>query len=162
MPVSNPEYDRVWQQNTIPVIIRDGLIAPLVIRLPYSDGNRDWLRDDRRSKPKWMATHRAWSIPKTWFEHTVTRAIARFGAIWVIQPYRGIEKCAPACWKATGVHCECSCMGANHGSQNPFGRWYIIPKTFAFRVGPREYSCNLLRRQSTARATAQRGLANPF
>jgi len=159
MPLSDSQFNAVWRQNTVPVIIRDGRVAPLVIRLPYRADNQEWLRDDRRLKPKWLRTHKVWSIPKAWFEDTVKRAIDRFDAIWVIQPYRAIEKCAPACWNAAGVHCECSCMGAYHGSQNPFGRWYVISDTFAFQMGPREYSCKLLGRQpNTRRSSAGRQL----
>lgn len=150
MPASSSQFASVWRQGLIPVIVRDGPLGPLVIRLPYRADNRDWLRDDRRSKPKWLAGDTAWSIPKAWFEDTIQRSLGRFGAIWVVQPYREIEKCAPACWNAVGVECECSCLGANHGSENPEGRWYVISETFAFRVGPREFSCNLLRRQRTA------------
>ena len=143
---SNSSFDRVWRQTAIPVIAREWRFAPLVVRLPYRQDNREWLRHERRSKPKWLAAQKIWSIPKAWFEDTIRRALDRFNAIWVIQPSREIEKCAPACWSATGVECQCSCLGANHGTQNPAGRWYVISDTFAFRVGAHEFSCNLLKR----------------
>lgn len=152
--MASAQFDRVWRQSSIPVIVRGGHIAPLVIKLPFRDDNKDWLRDDQRSKPKWFPDYKVWSIPKSWFENTVRLALARFGSIWVIQPYREIEKCAPACWNATGVHCECSCLGERHGTHDPAGRWYIINETLALRIGEKEFSCKLLRRRERPKASA--------
>jgi hypothetical protein len=53
-------------------------------------------------------------------------------------------KCAPACLYAVGYHCECSCMGANHGTGHPGGRWHEVSDTFAFNWGPKQYACRLI------------------
>ena len=144
MDQADPDLIRIWNQGHIPVIVRGGRLQPLVVRLPYAQGNREWLQQDRRSKPKWLRAAKTWGIPKSWFEDTVRRTLDRFGAVYVIQPVKP-EKCAPACWNALGALCECSCMGANHGSGNPVGKWHIVSETRAVRIGPREYSCRLLR-----------------
>lgn len=136
---------RIWNQTAIPVVLRGGSVAPLVVRVSFASDNREWLRDERRTKPQWIVQHKAWSIPKTWFEDTIRRALERYGKVYVIQPFRVNEKCAPACWHATGALCECSCMGANHGSGDPAGKWHVVSETFAVKVGPKEYSCRLLR-----------------
>jgi hypothetical protein len=79
-----------------------------------------------------------------WFEDTLKRLLARFGAVYVIQPFNKLEICAPACWNATGAKCECSCMGEHHGSKNHAGRWHVVSETFAVRIREREFSCRLL------------------
>lgn len=153
MPTSTQTFDAVNRQNRYPVLIRGSRMAPLVIRLPYRSDNRDWLRGDNTRKPKWLPEHRVWQVPKAWFDDVIRRSILRFGAIYVIQPFRASETCAPACWNATGAHCECSCMGEHHGSQAQEGRWHVVSETFAVRHGPREFACRLLRapRQAAGR-----------
>jgi hypothetical protein len=135
---------QVWNQTKLPVLLRGGRIRPLVIRLPYAADNRGWLRDAHRTKPEWLPAHKVWGIPKSWFDDVIRRALSRYGAVYVIQPFSKVEKCAPACWNALGAHCECSCMGANHGSGKPTGKWHIVSDTFAVRINGREYSCRLL------------------
>ena len=135
----------LWNQTRIPVVFRppDGSIK---IRLPYAEGNKDWLRDVRRNKPKWDPTGKYWTIPRSWFDDFIKRTLARFGSVYVIQPYRELQKCAPACWNATGFECECSCMGAHHGSQTSEG-WREIGETFAVRWGDRQLACRLINRK---------------
>jgi hypothetical protein len=62
--------------------------------------------------------------------------------VWVIQPYREMEKCAPACWNAKGDWCECSCLGVNHGAGQP-GGFTVITEYFAFRWSEVEYATRL-------------------
>ena len=136
---------RVWNQTRIPVVVRGGRVRPLLVRLPFHIANREGLQGDRRSEPEWLPKHKAWSIPKSWFEQTLRRSLSRYGAVYLIQPFRKSEKCAPACWNAAGALCECSCMGANHGSGKPAGKWHVVSETFAVHVDARELSCRLLR-----------------
>ena len=145
MTITDPRLNSVWNQTRYPVALRGGRVKPLVVRLPYADTNREWLRNDRRTNPIWLSVHKVWSIPKSWFEDTIQRSLDRYGGIYVIQPFHTTEKCAPACWNAIGALCECSCMGANHGSGDPAGKWHIVSETFAVRVNEREFSCRLLR-----------------
>jgi hypothetical protein len=141
---------RIWGQTAIPVIYRQGGSAPLLMRVPYRPDNRTWLRSESQRKPEWNPKEKHWKIPKSWFERIVEQALARFGRVYVIQPYREQEKCAPACWTARGITCECSCMGANHGSQVPFGRWHVVSDTFAVRWGEEKFACRLIAKPTTA------------
>jgi len=105
---------KIWDQRDIPVILRrTGKGELLRARLPYSDGNRSWLQNGRRTTPVWISRPRYWEIPKAWFNDFVERALETFGQIYVIQPYREQEKCSPACLNAVGHECQCSCMGRN-------------------------------------------------
>lgn len=145
MSGTDPRYDRVWQQSRIPVVVRGGTIRPLLVKLPYASDNREWLKNDRRTDPEWLREHKAWSIPKTWFEDTVQRLLGRHRSVYVIQPIKRDQKCAPACWNAAGAECECSCLGANHGSGTPAGKWYVASDSFAVRIDGEEFACRLLR-----------------
>jgi hypothetical protein len=134
----------IWQQQIVPVVCRQTGSKPLLLRLPYASNNREWLKGGRRNKPKWDKDHKRWEAPRAWFEAIIRDALQRFGSIYVIQQFHASQKCAPACWDATGINCECSCMGANHGSGQPSGRWYIVSDTCAVQWGGQEYSCRLI------------------
>ena len=135
---------RIWRQATVPVIYRQGKGKPLFVKLPYDPGNKDWLRDGRRSKPKWNSQFKCWETPKAWFNSIVNRCLKASGSVYIVQPYREQEKCAPACWNAIGHECQCSCMGANHGSYSSGGRWLVVSDTFATRWRERELACRLM------------------
>lgn len=136
----------IWTQQKIPVIYRKGAGHPLLVRLPYKDDNRIWLRNYRRTKPDWDNEKRHWEIPKAWFNDTVDRSLRRWGQVYIIQPHHEHEKCAPACWNATGHECQCSCLGANHGSQQNGGGWFVASDTFAVKWHASELACRLLTR----------------
>jgi hypothetical protein len=92
----------------------------------------------------WDNRYKCWLPPRSRFNDLIKRSTEEFGSIYVIQPFRTEEKCAPACWNALGADCECSCMGRNHGSGNPEGKWHVVADTFAVCWGDREYACRLL------------------
>jgi hypothetical protein len=134
----------VWNQVSIPVILRRGGKGQcLRVRLPYAENNRQWLRDDKRTSPTWVHTGRYWETPKAWFNDLVVRSLARYKNLYIIQPFREQEKCAPACMNALGHECQCSCMGANHGAGND-GSWYEVSDTFATRWGELHLACRLM------------------
>jgi hypothetical protein len=145
MQSPDPRADEIWKQTRLPVVLRGSSIAPLLVKLPYRIDNYAWLQNGRRTKPKWLDDRKAWSIPKSWFEDTLRRSLVRHGAVWVLQPVNEMEKCAPACWKAVGALCECSCLGLNHGSASEDGKWHVVSDTFAVRVKDRRLSCRLLK-----------------
>jgi len=145
MEAHDPRLRRVWKQSAVPVVYRRGSSKALLVRMPYSAANQEWLRAERRSIPKWNSTYKCWEIPRSWLDDVVKRLLVRFGKTYFVQPFRALQKCAPACWNASGVDCECSCMGANHGSGNPIGKWYVISDTCAVQWGNNEYSCRLLK-----------------
>lgn len=144
MDSQDPRLREIWSQKTVPVIYRQGKSKPILLRLPYAVDNYDWLRGDRQRKPKWDQKFRCWEMPNSWFDDLISRILKRFGRIYVIQPYKEHQKCAPACWNATGFECECSCMGENHGSGHPGGNWHEVSETFAVQWGPRKYACRLI------------------
>jgi hypothetical protein len=135
---------QIWAQKEIPVVYRPAQSKPFMVRLPYSPTNRHWLKGDHRNHPEWLTTSKCWKTPKAWFEDIIKRALEKYGSVYVIHSFNAQQKCAPACWNATGVECECSCMGEHHGSGNPAGKWHIVSETFAVSWDAREYSCRLL------------------
>lgn len=134
----------VWNQTTVPVIIRRTKSGEQHrLRLPFSQSNREWLRNDRRNRPVWISHGKYWEIPKAWFNDFVDRSLTRFGQVWIIQPYRENEVCAPACMKAKGHECQCSCMGANHGTGND-GSWFEVNEAFAVKWQRERWAIRLL------------------
>lgn len=144
MQTKDPKLKFIWEQQKIPVVFRRESSNPLLVRLPYASNNFTWLRGDKRHKPNRNGQFKCWEVPVAWFDWLIERLLKRFSATYVIQLYREQQKCAPACWSAQGLHCECSCMGENHGSGHPGGRWHEVSETFAFEWGPRKYACRLL------------------
>jgi hypothetical protein len=125
----------IWNQERILVVLRRGGKGQrLRVRLPFAPGNREWLRDGNRIRPDWLDGERQkyWELPKAWFNDFVNRALKKYGMLYVIQPYREHEICARKCMEAQGHECQCSCMGANHGS-GFHGSWFEVSETFAVR-----------------------------
>jgi len=145
MELQEPKLQQIWQQRIVPVVFCEASSGPLFIRLPYARDNRLWLKGEHRNKPKGQPDHNCWMTPRAWFKDIIDRCLSRFGSVYVIQPYRELQKCAPACWNAVGFDCECSCMGMKHGSGHPDGKWYVISETCAVQWGERQYSCRLIK-----------------
>lgn len=145
---SNKRLREIWNQRVIPVVLRrTGKGERLRVRLPFDLSNGGWLRNQRRSIPDWNAKEKCWEIPKAWFNDFVDRSLERFGRVYIIQPYRAQEVCAPACQNAQGHECQCSCMGQYHGVGND-GSWFEVSDAFATRWGDRELACRLLTSRS--------------
>lgn len=145
MQQSDAALQRVWRQTTTPVIIRRTKSGQQHrLRLPYGTDNRDWIRNGRRTNPIWQPQQRYWEIPKSWFNDFINRALVRYGKVYIIQPFRVQEKCAPACMNAIGHECQCSCMGLNHGAGND-GSWFEVNDAFATRWNQEEWACRLLK-----------------
>ena len=134
----------IWNQTTIPVVLRKEGSNPVQVRLPYAQNNRTWLQAGRRNKPKWLQDKKRWEVPKSWFEDLVRACLDRYQKVYVVQLHQEQQKCAPACWNAKGFHCECSCMGENHGSGQPDGNWHEVSETFAFQWEESMYACRLI------------------
>jgi hypothetical protein len=131
-------------QTAIPVIVRRGGPGQLLrVRLPYGEGNRQWLQNGRRKSPTWFSKEKHWETPKAWFNDLVERSLKKYNKLYILQPYREQEKCAPACMNALGHECQCSCMGANHGAGND-GSWFEASDTFATRWGGKHFACRLM------------------
>lgn len=131
--VSGHRLDDVIAQKRVPVLIRRGPGLPPRLQIPFDLGNRAWLRATGMNNPKWIAPDKQWEVPQSRFTELVNRCLEKFGKVWVVQPYNEQEKCAPTCWDAEKEECQCSCMGVNHGSRGPAGRWKIVSDHFATR-----------------------------
>lgn len=137
--------EKIWRQRGVPVCYRRGKGQTLLVRLPYAPDNQTWLRAGRHRKPNWcLPPKEYWDLPASWFNDLVNRSLSRWGRLYIIQPYQYHEVCAPACWHADGHECECSCMGANHGSQSPSGQWFVVSDSFAVLWGERTLACRLI------------------
>lgn len=136
-----------WNQKKIPVALRrSGKGKGIKVRMPFANDNKFWLRNNRHRRPTWNAMDRCWDLPKAWFNDFVDRSLHRWGSLYVIQPYRELEICAPACMNAKGHDCQCSCMGANHGQGND-GSWFCISDAFAARLGDQNLACRLMKKK---------------
>lgn len=149
-PAQSSNLRAIWHQGHTPVVFRRQRPSGLLVKVPYAVGNKEWLRDDQRNKPAWIPKHDAWEVPQSWFERVVRLCLRRYGSCYVVQLHRERQVCAPACWNAEGLDCECSCMGANHGSGHPGGRWYEVGETLAVSWGVQKYAVRLVRSKSAA------------
>ncbi|EOG7756539.1 hypothetical protein ACLIOH_003612, partial [Vibrio cholerae] len=143
--VDDQKLAALLNQRSIPVLYRTGEKgAPLYVKLPFETTNMAWLRNNATRKPKWNTEHKWWETPKAWFNDLVKRCLQKYGKVYVIQPYRQQEKCAPACWNAEGHECSCSCMGEHHGSMNSVNDWYVVSDTFATKWHHLSVACRLM------------------
>jgi len=137
----------IWNNGQIPVIYFG---KSLFLRLPLEEEKyfqeREtfiWMRSFGRIYPRW-SIKKCWILPKAWFSKVAKGAKERFGSVYVIQEYREFEKCAPSCWNAVGLDCQCSCLGKNHGN-SVSGNWIIISETFALKWKGRTLSVRLIK-----------------
>ena len=135
---------RIWSQDQIPAVRRVGPGHDLRIKLPFRDDNRTWLSQLGRRRPRWNSDLKCWEIPQSWLKGAIDICLQRYGRVYVIQPHRSHEVCARACWEATGYECQCSCLGANHGSQDSGRSWREVSETFATRWGDEDIACRLI------------------
>ena len=143
------ELFKVWRQELVPVIYRGGKGFPLWVRLKDSHSNRQWLQESGRRDPEWDTDWFHWEVPKSWFNDLVERLLRRFGQLYIIQPYNEDEECCYACQNAIHHICECSCMGANHGSQNAGNKWFSVSEAFIASRKGRLLACRLMRNNLT-------------
>ncbi|NQZ49514.1 MAG: hypothetical protein HRT95_04795 [Moritella sp.] len=140
---------KVWRQKLVPVIYREEKGRPLLVRLKYSDYNRQWLQKLGRSYPEWNSQYHHWEVPKSWFNDLVECLLKRCGQLYVIQSYNENEKCCFACQNAIYHICQCSCMGANHGSQNADNEWFSVSEAFVVNRKGRQMACRLMQNNLT-------------
>lgn len=141
--MNESKFRGILDQNHTPVALRFGKGHKLYVRVPFADDNRRWLQDGKRLSPIWLKERKQWELPQTWFNDIVNRCLQRYGRIYVVQPFRVMEKCSPACRNAQGHECQCSCLGANHGSESHEG-WFDVSDAFSLRWGKQEIACRLL------------------
>lgn len=61
MSVNAPveDFDRFWKQTRLPVIFQRQRPAPLLVRLPFAQDNKIWLRNGEKNKPTWDSENKA-------------------------------------------------------------------------------------------------------
>lgn len=90
------------------------------VRLPYAADNRQWLKDvcGAGTQPRWADG--CWEIARPHYLALLAALPARVGGpLTVIEDFAEREVCTVSCTNAnpdTSHLCECSCLGANHGS----------------------------------------------
>lgn len=138
------EAKSIWNNGTISVVLRRGDSKPIRIRVPYSEDNRRWLKNGpRKREPIWNKAGKFWELPKSRFNEIIGMILNRYGKVYIIQPYQEKEVCSLSCINAEGFECQCSCLGANHGSDNHQG-WYEITEALAVKYGEEKLGCRLL------------------
>jgi hypothetical protein len=100
----------------MPAVVYRPQRGHLMIRIPYSYGTRDWLRDVCGS-----GSHVSWSKP-TWrvsarhLPAVIAALRDRFGEVELVRDQVvGRGKCDTRCTAALLDDCNCECGGANHG-----------------------------------------------
>lgn len=142
-----PSILSLWHSKSVPMVIRtDKKGEQLMVHLPYAVDNRSWINGLGKSKATYVKSVQGWQIPKSWLNQFVDGALERFGSVHVVQPHNEREVCAPACRNAVGHDCQCSCLGANHGTGDGSG-WFDVSDTLAFRWSGSELAVRKLSRK---------------
>lgn len=144
---------QVWSNKGIPVIGVPHKRGEIRVRLPFSKANRAFLRVGQPI-PNWNKGDKCWELPRAHLNRIARRIIGVFGQCYIIQTRRDTEVCAPACWNAEGVDCECSCNGEHHGESNDAG-WFVVSDSFACRSGGREYAVRLIAEREAQRPSVE-------
>jgi hypothetical protein len=93
----------------------------VIARIPALKGNRRWLHHTVHIRSPRLDGDR-WTLPRNCLVRLVIAAIDRYGHIVVCRDMSRLSRCNRACLEATGVDCDCSCMGEHHG-EDSFG-WF--------------------------------------
>lgn len=140
------EATSIWNNGRISVVLRRGGSKSTRIRVPFSKNNREWLKNGpRKREPIWNKEKKYWELPASRFNEVVKMILNKYGKVYILQPYREKEVCSPSCINAEGFECQCSCLGANHGSGNHQG-WYEVTEALAVKYGKTKLGCRLLER----------------
>ncbi len=141
----------IWGNRMIPVIGAPHRRGELRVRIPFSRTNRMFLRVGA-IWPSWNKRDKCWDLPRAHLDRVARRIVGVYGSVYVIQTRRDTETCAPACWNADGLECECACNGASHGSANDDG-WYVVSDSFACKSGDKHHAVRLLAEKVTQNPT---------
>lgn len=134
----------IWQQRNIPVLLNRGKNKRLRMRFPEGHDHHSILHVSRKHRPLWIEDKKYWDVARIRLNEIVKHTLATYGKLYVVQPYRVQERCAPACWDAEGHDCQCQCMGEHHGSRSNGQGWFIVSDVFASRYQDQELACRLL------------------
>lgn len=94
----------------------------VVAKIPARKGNRRWLHETVRIRSPRLAGDR-WHLPRNCLVRLVTASIDRYGYAVVWRDMSRLSRCAKSCQEASGLECDCSCRGLQHGKNNS-GAWF--------------------------------------
>jgi|SRR3569833_536614 len=97
------------------------LDGQVVAQIPAVKGNLRWLRQSVRIRSPRLDGDR-WHLPRNCMIKLVTAGVDRFGHVVVWRDMSRLSQCNRACLEATGLECDCSCLGVHHG-QDAIG-WF--------------------------------------
>lgn len=97
------------------------LDGQVIAQIPARKGNRRWLKKTVGIRSPQLDDDR-WTLPRSCLVRLVTAAIDRYGFTVVWRDMSRLSLCTRACLEATGVECQCSCLGAHHGQDS--GGWF--------------------------------------
>jgi hypothetical protein len=89
----------------------------VIAKIPPMKGNLRWLRQAVRIRSPRLEDDR-WHLPRNCLTKLVTAAVDRYGYIVVCRDMSRLSRCTRACLEATGIDCDCSCLGAHHGEDS--------------------------------------------
>jgi hypothetical protein len=141
---------RAWNQKESPVILRrrkqNGRNQRLRIRLPAQGNHFILLKGSNKfnHKPIYVEKGSFWEVPYQRLNDLVEVLAKFYGKVILMQPVKEKQVCARKCMEASGFECECSCLGANHGSENMTSSWYEVDDTYAVRYGSDQVSLKLI------------------
>ncbi|MGW5440485.1 endonuclease domain-containing protein [Nocardia asteroides] len=93
----------------------------VVAKIPPQKGNRRWLHKSVRIRSPILDGDR-WYLPRTCLTRLVVAAVDRYGHVVVARDMTRLARCTQSCLDATGMECDCSCMGLSHGTGDD-GNW---------------------------------------
>lgn len=96
----------------------------LVAKIPPRKGNYRWLHETVRVRSPRLDRDR-WYLPRSCLVKLVNAAVDRYGYIVVWRDMSRLSRCTRACLEATGLDCDCSCLGVHHGVDDDSG-WFEI------------------------------------
>ena len=141
--IYNAEFfeQKIWLQKEIPVIRRP-LKGRIQIIVPNGiKGSYDLSFPNFRN-PEWMGTH--WELPPGRLDDIAFVLLRKHSYLYLVQPYSISSKCTARCHNAKHLKCECSCLGINHGENNPEQNWYETTESFLVKLDEQTLSVRLL------------------
>lgn len=141
--------DSVWRDSPHPAIFRRGKGFKLWVRLDQSKENYDLIKINR-SIPRWIDKKVCYEVPADWFDKLVPILLRTHNFLYIIQPYREREECAPKCKSAVGHECDCPCLGRFHGAGYSGNGWFEVSDAYEVRWGEKRWGCRLLKSNEAA------------
>lgn len=107
-----------------------GVFRPAEGRLIVS-GPEWWVRNVLGRWPDKASTGvSCWRVPRSRFREIVRRACESFAVVRVIDDRkRSMRACDTRCIRARGDHCECICLGKNHGGLSGINSLELVGET---------------------------------